>query len=500
MADINKIFSNGTLYKIILIIFFSLYLIFPSGSSTIDGWNYAANIKHAGEIFHPHHLLYNAFGYVFCYLPAKLGIGVLECMKALNAIFAVLTLLMVQLILRRLGKNEFSVFIISCLAGFSFSVMRFATENETYIIPLFFSLTASYNYLKFTLTATPKYAFYSGIWATISVLFHQIFIFWWLGILIGIILSKKIKPVLWYGLVSITGPLVYLIVILIISGILRWGTIINFLSGDFPGNAQLGISGKGLLFSGVNLIRSFIQVHGYIFNMIRSYPLLLVPCILSLVLFFLAFLKMPVKKLTARTSDFAGIHILILILQFLFAMLAAGNAEFMIMIPVLVFILVAVLFDNYERFLLRIMYGIAIWNLAYGIIPLHFNVPEAEEYLCNAALDKKQVIVIALDDQLLKSMIYYQEGKSKVENIYKSPAVMRIKGTDVHFLDNVIDSALNKGLVIYTDCIGNRSISRAVISEGSTNAEFFSKYKTVEIRSWESIMGRKVVTRIIAKL
>ena len=40
--------------------------------------------------------------------------------------------------------------------------MRFATENETYIIPLFFALTASYNYLKFSFSSNQKYAVYSA--------------------------------------------------------------------------------------------------------------------------------------------------------------------------------------------------------------------------------------------------------------------------------------------------------------------------------------------------
>jgi hypothetical protein len=421
-------------------------------------------------------------------------------MKALNAVFAVLTLLVVQLILRRLGKNEFSVIVGSCLAGFSFSVMRFATENETYIVPLFFALAASYNYLQFTFSTDQKYAIYSGIWATFSVLFHQIFIFWWLGILIGIILSGKIKPILWYGLISITAPLVYLIIILNISGNLKLDTIIDFISGDFRNNAQLGISGRGLFFSGVNLIRSFIQVHGYILNMIRSNPLMIAPGIISSVLFILALFNLPAKKMTANPSVFAGIHIIILVLQFLFALLAAGNAEFMVMIPVLVFILIPVLFTNFERFLSGIMAGMAIWNLAYGIIPLHFNFPEAEEFLCNSSVENKQVMVIASDDQLLKSMIYYKTGNNKADNIMKSPAVMKLKRTDIGFLENKIDSALNKGSVIYTDCLGPRTVSRAAISEGSINAEFFSKYKTVETKSWESIMGKKVVSTIAAKL
>jgi hypothetical protein len=180
--------------------------------------------------------------------------------------------------------------------------------------------------------------------------------------------------------------------------------------------------------------------------------------------------------------------------------LAAGNAEFMVMIPVLVFILVPVMFNNSEKFLSGILAGIAIWNLAYGIIPLHFNTPEAEKFLCDVSVENIKIMVIASDDQLLKSMIYYRTGNNKVDNIFESPALMKLKGSDIVLLVSAIDSALKKGFVIYTDCLGTKTISRAAIYEGSTNEEFFIKYKTTEIKSWQSIIGRKVVSRIEAKL
>jgi len=500
MDKINKISSGGTLSKLVLLFFLILYLVFPSGSSTTDGWSYAANIRHAGEIFHPHHLLYNAFGYFVCWLTSKAGIGVLESMKALNAVFAVLIILFVQLILRRLGKKEFCAIIVSCLAGFSFSIMRFATENETYIIPLFFALAASYNFLEFTLSAKQRYAVFSAIWATFSVLFHQLFILWWIGILTGIILSKMRRPVLLYCLISLAGPIIYLFVIFIISGDLKWVTAISFLSGDFPKNAQLGISARGLFLSGANLFRSFLQIHGYILNMIRSNPLFVIPGIISLVYIFLGLFHLPVREKKAGASDFTVVHILIIVMQFVFAVFAFGNAEFMIMIPVLIFMLIPVLFHDSEKFLSRIMTGMAIWNLAYAIVPLHYNHHEAEDFLCNAASGNMQTIVIASDDQLLKSMIYYRTGNNKIENILKSPALMRLKSADMRLLENSLDSALKKGYIIYTDCLKQKIISRSTILEGSINSDFFSKYETAEIKSWESVMGRKVVSRISAKL
>jgi hypothetical protein len=234
--------------------------------------------------------------------------------------------------------------------------------------------------------------------------------------------------------------------------------------------------------------------------MIATKPVMALPGIISAVVVLLALGKLAVREMTSGARSFAVIHIIIIVLQFVFAVFAAGNAEFMMMIPVLFFILIPLFYNKAEKFLMRLMAGMAIWNLAYGIIPLHYNWPEAERFLTLAAIENRNVMVIASDDQLLKSMIYYNTGNRDAENIYKSPAVMRLKGTDIKVLECAADSALTKGLVIYTDCLGPRIISRASVSEGIINQEFFKKYKISEVKSWRSLLGNKVVSRVEAKL
>src|SRR5674536_183404 len=101
------------------------------------------------------------------------------------------------------------------------------------------------------------------------------------------------RQALLYILVSLIAPIVYLIVILTYKGGLSWSTILSFILGDFNGNAMLGLSWKGICLSIINLIRSFIQVHGYIYNLIRGNLLLAIPGIVSISLIFLDFLKPP---------------------------------------------------------------------------------------------------------------------------------------------------------------------------------------------------------------
>jgi hypothetical protein len=492
-------FLRHKLSWITLLIIFCLYLFFPSGLSSTDGWYYAASIKHGGEIFLPHHLLYNALGFVFTWVPSKAGLEIISSLKIMNAFFAFLTLIMIQQILFFFRLNEKQVVLISCLAGFSFSLLRYATENETYIVPLFFALLASFNYIKFIKERRNRHAFYTGLWVTIAVLFHQIYIFWWAGLLVGVIIEKRKKPAYLYLIISLVAPVIYLIVFMTNKEGTESNTLIDFILGDLRENSRLELTGKGIFLSLVNLIRSFIQVHGYIFHMVRTNLLFLLPGIVSLLFAVTAFLKYPERSKTNISQNFSAIHILIVVLQFIFASFSSGNAEFMVMIPVLVFILFPFYIINYEKFLLRIMIAMAIWNISYGLIPLHYKSQAQEQYLCDIALSEKNIIIVASDDQLLKNMLYYQTGDENFKSILKSPAVLEIKGKDPAILEGVIDSALNTGTEIYTDCLDELALSRSSIMEGTKNRDFFSRYETVLIKSWMLFTGTKSIYRIKEK-
>jgi hypothetical protein len=491
--------SEHKLSTFTIVIFLCLYLLFPSGLSTTDAWYYAASIKYNGEIFQSHHLLYNALGLLFSWLPSKVGCETLVSLKIMNALFAFLSLIIVQKILFAFKIAEKHVAIIISLAGFSFSILRFATENETYIVPLFFALLASLNYVKFISGRGDRFALYAGLLAAISVLFHQVYIFWWTGLLAGFLFEKRKRPALLYFLVSMIGPVVYLIIILIYEGTGR-DVIINFILGAFRGNASLGLTLKGLLLAFINLIRSFVQIHGYIYNMLRENPLLAIPGLISLFMIFLAFLKIPGKNRINVSQRFCKVHIIIIILQFIFSVLSYGNAEFMVMIPVLIFMLVPLMAINYEKFIFRIMIAMAVWNISYGLIPLHFRSQAPEKFLCDAVLCKRNIIIIASDDQLLKSMLYYKSGDNNSKGIYKSPAIIKIRDEDQRILKEVIDSALQNDTEIYTNCLDEEPVSRSSILEGNQNRIFFRDYQTTLIKSWKQNTGTKSIYRVEKKL
>ena len=490
--------SGHKLSRISIVIIVCLYLFFPSGLSSTDGWFSAASIKYCGEIFHPHHLLYNPLGIIFTWLPSRAGIDILSSMKVLNALFAFLVLIVIQQILFKYNISEKQIVLICCLTGFSFSIIRYSTENETYVVPLFFALLASLNWANFLKEKKNKSAFYAGLCASVAVLFHQTYIFWWIGLMAAIIIEKERRAALLYFLVSMTGPVVYLSVILSTVGN-SWNNIMNFILGAFRGGATLGISLQGLYLSFINLIRSFIQIHGYMYNMIKDNILFAVPGIVSMIFVILAFLKFPKKIDTKISQKFSRAHILILVLQLVFAILSFGNAEFMVMIPVLVFILLPFYTCNNDKFLMRLAIALAIWNISYGLLPLHYKSQAPEQILSKSAKENKNIIIIASEDQLLKSMLYYETGNNNIKNIMKSPASLNLKGGNQAILEAVIDSALSKEILIVTNCLDKEAISRQSIIEGNQNRTFFSKYKTSIIRSWKQSAGTRSVYQIEKK-
>ncbi len=304
--------------------------------------------------------------------------------------------------------------------------------------------------------------------------------------------------ILLYILISIIIPLTYLIVIMTTQGGLNWDNIFRFIYGDFNHGAKLEITSRGFFFSFANLIRSFVQIHGYMFNMVRENLLLSIPGILSFFFVVYAFLKFPVKGTVSISRRFLRIHVLILTLQYIFAVVSSGNAEFMVMIPFLVFILFPFYFTGFEKFLFRLLIGMAIWNISYGLIPLHYKNKAPEQFLCNAALSVNEPVIIASDDQLLKSMIYYQTGDATITNIYKSPAILQISGKDTTNLDEVIVNALRRGSIVYTNCLDEKTLSRQSIIEGTVNRDFFRKYETILTKSWKLPTGTRSIY-IIAK-
>ncbi|MGQ9619399.1 MAG: hypothetical protein ACUVTX_00240 [Bacteroidales bacterium] len=492
-----KSFFLKRLPEIVPLFFLVLFLIFPSGFSTTDAWYYAACIKYNTQIFHPFHLLYNVLGRVICWLPGQLDLDTLACLKIMNSVLAALSLYVLMLILRQVQKKKSTILLVTALAGASFSVIRYATENETYILPLSLGITASYFLLRYLIFRRRRDAFLAMLIVSLSVLSHLSYVFWWAGIITGIVMARDKKSLVSGLLVSLIIPVTYFIAVILSEGSLNYSSIREFTGGRIH-NHLFSVSATVLLLSAISFIRSFIQVHGYILNMVQENSLCILPGLLSVIFFMNGIIKMREIKKETGNIIFVRVHVLILVLMFLFAVISYGNAEFMVMIPPLIFIVAGMVFGHSEKFLSCFLAGMLMWNITYGLIPLNRRSGESENYLYTR-LQENDVIVIAYDDQLLTSFFFYKTGISGFKNILPSPAVMKITGREPEKLTVIIDSALVRSQRVYTDCISVLPFSRAVLLQGDVNKEFFSKYEMKEEKRWRGIYGTRVAYLITGR-
>jgi len=177
-SGIRKIGNRSP--EIAALAFLALFLFFPTRNSSVDAWFSAASVRWNGELFHPHHLLYNSFAWLVARI-AGLDAGhsgTLVLMKGMNAFYAFFILLLLGRILHRLDLKTPEVLAGVVFTGSTFAVARFATENETYLLPLLFSLLSVwFALLTERENSRNLWALFSGAAGALSILAHEIHLF-----------------------------------------------------------------------------------------------------------------------------------------------------------------------------------------------------------------------------------------------------------------------------------------------------------------------------------
>lgn len=465
------------------VFFLFLYLLFPTNNSSIDGWGYAEEIKNGYNLFRAHHLFYNIFGYILISAINFIGFhpDILAFMKITNAITGFFALIMLNSILKNLSfvfKNPDSVQINNNLwlffVGSSFGFWRFTIENEVYIIPILLSLIATYYFISFLKENNNKYILYTSFFASLAPLFHQIHIFWWIAIFVGIAIhTKKWNNIFSFIAISLIIPTSYFLVILFIENQnLTLNNITNFILSEYiSGNADTTLDYRNFLLSPISFIRSFYQVHGNILLFLKHFPALYIFVTASLLLALksLFYLK-KIKVKPNRSNDILLIVTsLAFILHLLFAIFSHGNAEFMVVLIPLLVIIIEQLFTIPRKVLISIALSMFIWNMSLAIIPnnrLNFNNEiEVAKYI----KENSNSIYLLNEKNIVENIFYYKYGYSIEDSIFQ--------------LSNKLDyqqlaSFQNDSLTIYSDAFSkNRPLSRATIINGF---EIDNKIKIVE--------------------
>lgn len=430
------------------LIFTMIYLALPSANSGIDGYAYAASIQWGKDLIWPHHLLYCYFGYWLHWLVPS--IESLALMKIVNAIGGGLSLMVLQAILKRLKVNNASYFIAFVAASFGF--MRFATENETYILPILFSLGGTLLYLRFLNTHKNTDLVFSGILLGTGVLFHQIHALWYLGFILSAFLDRKEfnwkQKILFAG----TGGLLIAgsyILVYTQQPLESAGSFIQFLFNDvYAGRVQTGITLSNFLMTPVSFIRTFLQVHGYMWQMFIDTPALFILPLSFLMITFIA-IKTMIQHSKIQKPDFPIFTKAVLfacILHFIFAFYSVGNAEFMVMLPFLLVIWLVTKVNLTTKPVLYLSLIMFAWNIVFGLAPAHFLDLDGSKQILTLVQKNPKDIWVLKEPQKIENMAAYY-GNPSLET-----TILREDELSFHVQQNKSFD----GQIVFTDIIDSR--------------------------------------------
>ncbi|UOQ73935.1 hypothetical protein [Hymenobacter cellulosilyticus] len=497
-----------------------LCLWLGTSNSTLDAWYYAACVRHGHELLLPHHLLYNAAGWLWAKALHTVGweLDELAALKLLNALAAGTILLVLRQLLHLVLPADKKVWPWLLLAGASFGVLRFATENEAYVLPVLLSLLGSLAWARYQLGGLKtRHLVLAGFWAALACLFHQIHFCWWLGLLLGTgyyALKAKLRALLLFALPALLVPAAYVAALPYWQQPLTLPALWRFVFHDYyAGTATGSVSGHGLLLSVVNLGRTFVQVHGSTLALLRLYPALWLVVLAFLLLGTYASWQLwrnfrrpaPVTEPGAAVQPVVRTHLLILGLHLLFAVYSEGNAEFMVMVPALLAVAAAAGLQWLPARTVATL-GLALlgWNLAFGLVPSHYlrftnTGIQAASALYRQILLKPTSWFLLDNHNLTLNQLHYRTGQAVAPpNVLPTPTLLvQRPGQSPARFRQWLRTQLRAGHRVFTTGLdGPQLLDRAQLVYGNQNAELLRGFRTQKVDSFPTAFGPYYLTEI----
>ncbi|MBU6323962.1 MAG: hypothetical protein KJS92_00605 [Bacteroidetes bacterium] len=460
-------------------------MLLPNANPSSDAVGYAATQRWDSMHCSAHHVLYHLWWTLLLQLfPILKGMDLLSLMQAGNALAAGLVLWFSGLIVSRY-RAEYTGAVVLFI-GASFGFMRYATENETYIMPLLFGVLALWF---ITGTFRGKW-WWSALALALAMLFHQSYVFWWMAAVWYAFRTEGIKKALIPSSALLLTALVYQAAAMA-EGEPLWRFVFHDV---YEGGVQTSISLKNFYMTPVSLLRSFIQVHGYMLWSWKhdgAWSVLLSIAAGGLMVYA------GVKLLrNLRKPDAAPLwkHFLLpaLVLHLLFAFYSEGNAEFMVMIP----LLLALGMASGAFFPARPVFftGLALlfWNLIQGLLPWHFR-----DFYGHGQLLAKWVkrppdwYLVSEEPVMMRNLYYYHFGVQDSRRILESPewAVSKGKSADsaVAAMETILASSfINK--VWYAD-YSRYLYNRAAATRAVMPSEGINRFRMEAIDSFRNMNG-----------
>lgn len=398
------------------------YLFFPCNNPSCDAINYAADVKYATDLFWPHHLIHNAFHFcVYEFLGMFCSdIDAMSLMNVVTALFAIATLIVSWLILRNLTEKSLAKALV-LLLGTCFGFMRYSVQCETYVIPIFFSVAATYFFLRTVRDKKLLFAFASGFMSVSACLFHQVQIFWTIGLFVGLLFSRHYRESIVYAITLLVIPAVYSLTFVFYEGG-EWSVPNLFryaLSYYFTDNSSSGIGWKNLIMTPVSFVRCIVQIHGNFVILLKMCPWLYAMFILLPIMTYMLFRMIRKGNKAVNDKLFGYVHLGIFAFQFAFACFSDGNTEFMVMLPFALAFGLAPLFYMSARSVAILAFSLFVWNFCWAILPENIYCYYNEETVVDYLKRNKDVKFIAVDEHTVENLYYYRYGELCEERVFE---------------------------------------------------------------------------------
>lgn len=468
----------------LLLLITVLCFLFPNNNTTIDSWYYAACVKHHYDLFNnSHHLLYNFFGYKFSqFLNVFYPVDALGSLQILNASASAISVLLFSQILKLIGYSPKNAVIITAFCASGFGYLRFATDAETYILPLMWTFCSAYFYIK---SDKLIYTVLASFFAVIAVCTHQLQIWWTLALFIHVcfLSNRTLKSKILFSLILLFIPVIYFQTYVV--GRFCNVSFLGFIYGQYSsGGAGIDISFKALLLTLVNFFRTFLQVHGQVFYLAKKYPVITITvlAILLKMLVFLFLKRREMIKFQKRElpGTYSTLFLLTFIFNLIFAFVSSGNAEFMVMLPFMMTAYIASKYNLiiYTRSLIIILFML-VWNLFTGILPSTFENISKTDLQADLYIHHPETFFVFENKAQVENQVCY------ITNFESGQRFLRLQD---------IGKYLDSGKTIYTDFGNvNTKFSRAALLKNSEENSLLNAYTLIKSDSFQNLYGKNYI-------
>ncbi|MBR1769707.1 MAG: hypothetical protein IJ748_04535 [Bacteroidales bacterium] len=499
MTKINSLlkYSAKTFFCLEILLF--LYILLASYNFTADAYAYANSSVQGKNLFYPHHLLYSAYGYLLMKVFGSLVSDPLILFELSNIFFGILSLFVSGYILWKANCstgfiNSGIIFLGSC-----FAFIRFAMDNECYMMPLFFTLCALACMQSFFLENKLWKVVLATLFLSLGCLFHQLVIVTWLCVFIILVLMKNKKYFLSFLSLSLSVPLVYSSVYFFSLEGTDLAGFFHFITNDYSEGYAQGPNLKTiLLLSPISFFRTFFQVHGYMLNILdyqaehitiwKSVLYLFVfSCFVFILLTGFYEIKRVRKKEYIADKEKKFIHLLwaVGVANLLFACISNGNSEFMLILP---FIIIFLLHYYFKNLYCITCFGIVmfIWNCVFVMVPHHDETFSSDAETVDFI--RHNIANYVLSDKPKIENMYVYRYKEEPQNVFYSARLTK----------EVLDSLLNDKKIVITDCLSTENLSRQKLTGGNKLRSLLKEGTMVtEIRTFYSLSQGKTSLTIM---